>query len=110
MKLISSEYCPVSELTTEYWSHDGGRKVTVRVTQDVEPILKDNVKVLNSKSSKVGVGIASGLGVKVASIPMGLAEKMYGEGTNLMTCSVKELKGILNDSDFRKLRTAHGHL
>lgn len=111
MKLISSEYNPVSGITEEYWMHPGGGKVTVRRLQDVEPMLKQNAEELNAKSSKSRVGIAAGLGVKVASIPMGLVENLKQEkGLDVMSCKESDLKRLLNDSDYAKLRTAHGRL
>ncbi len=76
----------------------------------MEPILVNNTRELNAKSSKSRVGIASGFGTKVASIPMGLVEKLAKEGTNILTCSEKELKAFLNDSSYSKVRTAHGRI
>lgn len=109
-KLVAADYNPVSGITTEYWQHNGSTKVTVRSLQDVEPLLDQNTAELNAKSSKAGVGIAEGLGVKVASIPMGMVERFAQQGTDILTCSAAELKQILNDPDYKKLRTAHGRL
>ena len=108
-KLIAADHNEASGITTEYWRHLDG-KLTVRGLQDVEPFLDQNTAELNAKSSKASVGIAEGLGVKVASIPMGMVEKFHQQGTNIMTCSAKELKTILNDPAYSKLRTAHGRL
>lgn len=109
-KLINEEYNPTSGITTRYYSENGGKRVVIQRLQDIEPNLIQNRQELNEKSSKGGVGIASGLGTKVASIPMGLVEKLAAEGTNLITCTDAELKRILNDSNYSKLRTAHGRV
>lgn len=110
MKLISREYNPTTGMTTEYLSHDGGKKITVRMLQDVEPMLIQNANELKAKSSKGRVGISEGLGVKVASIPMGTVERLAKEGLNVITCSEKRLKALLNDPAYSKLRTAYGRL
>jgi len=110
MRLASSEHNDVTGITTEYWIHPRGKKVTIRRVQDAEPILIHNQAELNAKSSKGAVGISSGLGVKVASIPMGLVEEMASKGLNLITCSEQDMKKFLNDPDYRKVRTAHGRL
>lgn len=109
-RLIAADYNPVSGITTEYWQHTNSTKVTVRNLQDVEPLIDQNVAELNAKSSKASVGIAEGMGVKVASIPMGLVEDFHHKGVNLLTCPVSQLKRILNDPNYKKLRTAHGRL
>ncbi len=111
MKLLKSDYNHVSGITTEYWLRNDGN-IQVRGVQDVDPILATNRDVLNTKSSKSSkLNEAEGLGTKVASIPTILVEKLLKEkGLNLYTCSDKELKSLLNDSDYSKLRTAHGRV
>jgi hypothetical protein len=111
MKLIKSDFDEVTGLTTEYWIHPGGKKVTIRRVQDVEPILIANKAEYNSKSSKSRISSeCEGLGRKVASIPMGLVEKLASEGLNLITCSPEELKKFLNDPEYRFIRTAPGRI
>jgi len=111
MKLIAEDHNPVSGITTQYLSHSDGR-LTVRGVQDVEPVIRHNQAILNSKSSKASkLSEGEGLGTKVASIPSILVDKLLKEkGINLLTCSTKDLHKILNDPDYRKLRTAHGRL
>lgn len=110
MKLISRDYNPVSGMTEEYWGHPDG-KVTIRRLQDVEPGLISNVAELNTHSAKGRVGKHEGLGRKVASIPMGIVEDLAkNKRLNILTCTEKELKALLNDPEYSKLRTAHGRL
>ena len=109
--LISEDYNPVTGLTTRYWSVDGGRKVTVQVLQDVEPNLSQNMRELNSYSSKSRVPVREGLGTKVASIPMGIVAQLRKEkGIDVLKCPASDLKKLLNDPDFAKLRTAPGRI
>jgi hypothetical protein len=112
MKLISSEYDEATRITLEYWMHPGGKKVTIRRVQDIEPILLNNVAEYNAKSSKSRIGPeCEGLGRKVASIPAILAEKWIQEGgINILTCPIEELKKLLNDPEYRKLRTTPGRI
>lgn len=111
MKVISEEYNPATGITTQYLLQSDGN-IRVRGLQDVDPILDHNQKVLNSKNAKSSkLNESEGLGTKVASIPTVLVEKLRVEkGINLLTCSTKDLHRILNDPDYRKLRTAHGRL
>lgn len=110
MKLLNSDYNPITGVTTEYWLHANNSTITVRGVSDVEPILKDNALQLNSRNSKASkLNDREGLGTKVASIPMAKVDEMAVHGgINLLTCSEKELKRILNDSNYAKLRTTHG--
>jgi hypothetical protein len=109
MSLIAKDYDPFTGMTTEYFSRGG--KLTIRRSQDVEPYLVQNQQELNARSSKARVGIASGVGVKVASIPPALVEKwLKEEGFNIFTASEVEIARKLNDPDYRKLRTAHGRV
>lgn len=111
MRLIEQDYNEVSGMTTQYWLHPGGRKVTVRRYQDAEPIINSNVAQFNGKSSKGRLNEAEGLGTKVASIPMGLIEQLEKErNINILTCTEAELKRLLNDPEFRRLRTAPGRI
>ena len=110
MKLLSSEYNPVTGVTTEYWLHANNSTITVRGVQDAEPILNNNREVLNTKSAKAStLNEAEGLGTKVASIPMGMVDELaVHEGVNILTCSEADLKKVLNDPNYAKLRTSHG--
>lgn len=109
--LISSEYNPVSGLTTNYYSVNGGKQIVMQVVQDAEPYLDQNVREMNCRSSKGKLNQADGLGTKVASIPMGLVEQLRKEkGIDILRCSNEDLKRLLNDIDYRKLRTAPGRI
>ena len=111
MILVNKEHNPVSGITTEWFVHKDG-KITVRGVQEVGPIIRHNTAVLNTKNAKASkLNENEGLGTKVASIPTILAEKwMREKGLNLYTCPSKDLLKLLNDPDYRKLRTAHGRL
>ena len=50
------------------------------------------------------------MGRKVASIPMGVVEKLASEGRNVLAFTEKQMKEFLNDPEFKKLRTAYGRL
>jgi len=111
MILTSEEHNPVTGITTQWFTHKDGR-ITIRAVQDVEPVIRHNTAVLNSKNAKASkLNESEGLGTKVAAIPTILAEKwMREKGLNLYTCPSKDLLKMLNDPDYRKLRTAHGRL
>ena len=111
MILVSEEHNSVSGVTTQWFHHKDGR-ITIRGVQDVEPIIRNNTAILNSKNAKASkLNESEGLGTKVASIPTILAEKwMREKGLNLYTCPSKDILKLLNDADYRKLRTAHGRL
>lgn len=111
MKLIGQDHNPISGITTQYFLRSNG-DITIRGVQDVDAILDHNKKVINTKNAKSSkLNEAEGLGTKVASIPNLVAERMLKEkGLNLYTCSDKELKALLNDPDYSKLRTAHGRV
>ena len=109
MKLMGQDYNAVTGMTTQYLSHGNG-KITIRCFQDVEPALIQNQRELNAQSSKSRVKIVEGIGTKVASIPMGLIDQFHKQGLNLLTCSDAQLKRVLNDPNYKKLRTAHGRV
>lgn len=109
MKLMGQDYNEVTGMTTQYLSHGNG-KITIRCFQDVEPALIQNQRELNAQSSKSRVKAVEGIGTKVASIPVGLIDQFHKQGLNLLTCSDARLKRVLNDPDYRKLRTAHGRV
>jgi len=109
VKLVSRDFDEVTGLYTDYLVNGRGQ-ITIQRWHDAEPIIKHNQAELAAKSAKGRVGKYEGLGRKVASIPMGVVEKLAKEGTNLITCSSKDLKKILNDPEYRHLRTAYGRL
>lgn len=111
-RLIAKDYNPATELTTLYWSHGEGtkKKITVQVVRDSAPNLLQNRQDYNSISSK-GKLSQDGLGRKVASIDFGIAEMLLKKkGLNIFTCSNKELFSLLNDPEYKALRTAPGRL
>ena len=112
MKLLHSDFNPVTGVTTEYWLHANNSSITVRGVQDAEPMINANTAELNSKSAKASkLNERDGLGTKVASIPMGLVDQLNAEdGINILTCSEAELKRLLNDPEYAKLRTSHGRV
>ena len=103
-RLIGSEYDPVTGFTTQYWQH--GTKLTIRRLQDVEPMLKHNKAQFNDAPIRHRDGIE-----KVATIPNALIEKWMRErGFNWFKSTDAERKKILNDPDYRHLRTRGGRL
>lgn len=112
MRLIDSDYNETTGITTEYWMHPGGGKVTVRLVQDAEPVFNGNRVEWNSHSHKSSaVFRRPALGTKVASIPFGVAEEVnQKKGLNIINCPVSDLNKFLNDYDNSKLRTARGYL
>lgn len=111
MIILSEEYNPVSGMTMRtIFRNDGA--IVVQCLQDVEPHLDQNRRELNMKSAKASrLGRDGGLGVKVASIPMGIVEMLAQQkGLNVITCSDEELKKLLNSPEYSKLRTSHGRL
>ena len=109
-KLIKRDYNEYTGVTMEYYANLDG-SVTVRQFQDVEENLISNRLELNEKSSKSRHSMQEGLGRKVASIPASLAPVIKKDtGIDIFTASPSQLKTILNNRDFSKLRTAHGRL
>lgn len=111
-KLISSEYDPVTGITTNHFSQNGGKQVVVQRVQDAEPFFLQNAVERNSYNAKSRDRFRKdGLGTKVASIPPAMVEKFMREkGINVLNCPVKDLHKILNDSEYSKLRTADGEI
>jgi len=111
MRLLKEEYNPVTGITRRYYLRPDG-KSTVQGLQDADPIFNANKEQLGAKSAKATkLNEREGLGTKVASIPMGLVEQILQErGVNLITCSDAQLKAIINDVEFNKIRTAHGRV
>ncbi len=113
MILTGRDYDEITGITTEYWTHLGGKKVTVRRLQNVEPHLDLNRARMNSCSSKSKSHLrkAQGYGAQVASIPMGFVEEhLQKTGVNLISCSTDQLHRVLNDPNFQRLRVAHGRI
>lgn len=90
-----------------WWRWNGDGTVTERYTQDVEPILDNNQALFNCDDGYDGEKNFK----RVASIPNLLLIEHRNKGVNLLSPEHEpELKRLLNDSDFRKLRTASGNL
>jgi len=90
-----------------WWLWNGDGTCTIRETQDVEPILDRNQELYNLND-----GYDSERNFKrVASIPNVVLTEYRKKGINLLSPEFEpEMKRFLNDSDFRKLRTASGTL
>lgn len=98
----------MSDVKTEIILHGDGRLIVNRV-QDVEPILEANKKEYNSVSTK-GKKFKGDFH-KVATIPNVMVEKFMKMGINLMRPTKEDmvrLKKILNDPDYKHLRTTPG--
>jgi hypothetical protein len=90
----------------------GGKKVSefMNVELDIEPLLDFNQEQANgSNHARWG----QGLGTKIASIPSGLLfndNALHGLGRALREGDKRKSSRILNDPEFRKLRTFHGNV
>lgn len=108
-KLFHIERDEVTGIEERYFKCPDGR-ITIQRIQNAEPFFRQNEKEFNSHSSK-RPHFGQGLGRKVASIPLGFVEQILKErGLNLLTCSDDQIRRILNDREFSKLRTAPGRL
>jgi hypothetical protein len=109
MILVKTEKTQWDGITEEYWMHPDMKTITIRRVQDADPIFAENKRRLNSVGAKSRRDYGEGLGVKVASIPMGLVEEVKMKtGLDLMTCPDAELRAFINNPDYAKIRTAHG--
>jgi hypothetical protein len=89
---------------SEWWKWNGDGTATIRMTQDVEPILENNQALANS-----GNGWSAAKDMRrIASVPSVVIEEFRKRGVNLLRpeSDLKAFKRIMNDSDYRKLRTA----
>ena len=81
--------------------------MTVRVTQDVEPILDRNQALANHNDGWNGDRTMR----RVASIPNVVLDRYRRKGINLLRPEFRDdLRKLMNDSDYRKLRTAPGRI
>ena len=88
----------------EWWRWNGDGTCTIRKTQDVEPVLDRNQAMAthndgwnNDKTIR-----------RAAAIPNVVLDEYRRKGINLLRHEFKdELHKMLNDIDYRKLRTAH---
>ncbi len=89
----------------EWWRHNGDGTCTIRVTQDVEPTLDRNTAEANHDDG----WDSSKLFRRMARIPQVIVQDFRNKGINLLKPHEheKELKRLMNDSDFRKLRNAN---
>lgn len=84
--------------------HNGDGTVTVRETMDVEPFLEDNVAMANHDDGWSEDKYMR----RCASIPLALLDQWKSEGLDIHDRNNEKIvKRILNDPDYRKLRTAH---
>lgn len=90
----------------EYEHWDGVEdKLVIETVQDVEPILEENLERFNSTEKRHPDFRHT------ATIPNILVHKWMLEGINIWTREGWErAKKLLNDPDYRKLRTAPGRI
>lgn len=87
-------------------SRGEGKQVVIRHFQDVEPVLERNKKLVTATD-----GYSESREVKhLASIPLALALQWEAEGrVNILgETDFKELTKLMNDADYRHLRTSGG--
>lgn len=89
------------------WHDEPDNTITIQHTQDVQPILEQNKREYNAYGDKRTMG-KHGMMTKVASIPnivlMMLAKKYPEFWTNKEVRS-KAIKELLNDPEYKYLRT-----
>ena len=108
MKLIHTEKTQWGGITENWYLRPDG-KITIQRVQDADPIFDANAAQRHSQGMKSAKNYGQGLGVKVASIPMGLVEQYRKEtGIDLQICTDKELHAFLNNPQYAKVRTAWG--
>lgn len=90
---------------TGFWLEDG--KITIRKTQDVEPILEHNKKLFTE-----GDGYSPSRELRrAASIPLVIVEQWMREGIDIFDPNCAEaVKRKLNSAEYAHLRTAPGRL
>lgn len=112
--LMGREFDPASGCTTDYYVEtliDGNSRVHIQCYQDIEPILEFNKALLNSQSSKSRKDYGEGMGKMHMKIPNALAvDWRINKGFDITKASETEVKKILNDRDYSKLRTSHGRV
>lgn len=90
-----------------WWRNNGDGTFTVRETQDVESILDNNraMSLHNDGYSKDRTLR------RAASIPMTIIADYRSNGVNLLhPDNSEDLKKIMNDGDYSKIRTAPGRI
>lgn len=94
-----------------YFMNPNG-SITGMSVQNADPVIKANKEEFNSHNSKSkDVFRRPGLGTKVASIPLAFADWALKEkGLNLINLPDKDMKKLLNSSEYTKFRTARGWL
>ena len=111
MKLIGKDYDYYTGITEEFYYEDnaltGRGKIHIKRYQDVETNLDNNVKLFNDAPKQYG---NNGMH-DVAEIPFVFIEQWKHEGRiDWFASTHNERKKILNDPDFRKLRTRPGRI
>ena len=81
---------------------DGGKRIVVKKTQDIQSILEQNTRDRNDSVSSHGRDM-----IKVATIPNIEVERLMKEG---IWQDKKRLKAWLNDPDNRAFRTNTGKI
>jgi hypothetical protein len=109
MKLIKTDYDPLTKITEEFWFDDLTNKVTIRRLQDVEGQLDLNKQNYNNHTSK-GYADSVGGAHKVATIPLVIIEKWKTEGFDWFQSTDKQRRAKLNDPDNRFLLVRPGKL
>lgn len=93
----------------EWWWDSDKEAMMSREVQDIDPILQTNQNQYNDTDERARY--KSETLNKMASIPMLAFQEIQKEtGINILNADKKELKKVLNDRDFRKLRTRPGRI
>lgn len=95
-----------------YLDHDasGRRRLVHHTQQDCTEILRRNRALYNAERRTTALRAADGW-VRVASIPLAIAEGWAKQGARLWSNDDAHIiRRLLNDSDWRSLRTAPGRI
>lgn len=110
MRMIATEYDPVTGFTDETWFDEATGRLTLRRLQDVEATLDFNRAEFNRHAGKKpNYRDSDGLH-KVARIPLVRIEQWIREGFNWYEATDAERRAKLNDRDNRKLLVRPGKL
>lgn len=108
MKLIKTDFDPVTGFTEEFWYNDNTNEVTIRRLQDVEDQLAANRECYNRNGK--GYSDSKGGAHHVARIPLVVIEQWKREGFDWFNSTDKERRAKLNDPHNRMFLVRQGRL
>lgn len=109
MKLINSDYDPVTGITEEFHYCEMTNKITIRRYQDVEEQLDFNRQCFNSHNH-IGYQDSEGGAHHIARIPLSVVERWNSEGFDWFASTDNERRAILNKQENKCLLVRPGRL